>query len=217
MISLYHGSLGECIVIFLADSTCILEHCIMTYTMAQLSIHLAPPKSAGLATYCWLGVTHIHTHTCTCRHIHTHRVYDHAWYNDCAVLRDSISHLGTEASHRSRSESNWMDGKKRKTNYITGGCVCTGEVARIRMAYEKASENDCQALGATRTPLGTPVIRRWRSESICIGEKKKLANHIVCLGPWQTKDSTPMQIKLAPFHKTTETTLNQLCERIILM
>ena len=72
MISLYHGSLGECIVIFLADSTCILEHCIMTYTMAQLSIHLAPPKSAGLATYRWLGVTRIHTHTCTCRLIHTH-------------------------------------------------------------------------------------------------------------------------------------------------
>ena len=53
-----------------------------------------------------------------------------------------------------------MDGKKRKTNYIAGGCVCTGEVARIRMAYEKARENDCQALGATRALLGTPVIRR---------------------------------------------------------
>ena len=217
MISLYHGRLAECIVIFLADSTCILEHCIMTYTMAQLSIHLAPPKSAGLATYCWLGVTHIHTHTCTCRHIHTHRVYDHAWYNDCAVLRDSISHLGTEASHRSRSESNWMDGKKRKTNYITGGCVCTGEVVYIHTAYEKASENDCQALGATRTPLGTPVIRRWRSESSSIGEKKKFANHIMCLCPWQSEASIPMHIKLAPFHKTAETTLDQLCERIILM
>ena len=78
VISLYHGRLAECIVIFLADSTCILEHCIMTYTMAQLSIHLAPPKSAGLVTYRWLGVTHIHTHTCTCRLIHTHGVYEHA-------------------------------------------------------------------------------------------------------------------------------------------
>ena len=48
-------------------------------------------------------------------------------------------------------------------------------------AYEKASENDCQALGATRTSLGTPVIRRSRSESRCIGRKKKLANHIVSL------------------------------------
>ena len=65
-----------------------------------------------------------------------------------------------------------MDGKKRKTNYITGGCVCTGEVVYIRTAYEKASENDCQALGATRTSLGTPEIRRSRSESSCIGEKK---------------------------------------------
>jgi len=74
-----------------------------------------------------------------------------------------------------------MDEKKRKTNYIAGACVCTGEVVYIRTAYEKASENDCQALGATRTSLGTPVIRRSRSEWSCIGEKKKLANHIVCL------------------------------------
>ena len=67
-----------------------------------------------------------------------------------------------------------MDGKKRKTNYITGGCVCTGEVVYIHTAYEKASENDCQALGATRTLLGTPVIRRSSSESSCIVGKKKV-------------------------------------------
>ena len=34
------------------------------------------------------------------------------------------------------------------------GLWTAGEVACIRMAYEKASENDGQALGASRTPLG---------------------------------------------------------------
>ena len=87
-----------------------------------------------------------------------------------------------------------MDAKKRKTNYIAGGCVCTGEVVYIRTAYEKASENDCQALGATRTSLGTPVIRRSRSESSCIGEKKKLANHIVCLARARGPTCTPFGV-----------------------
>ena len=97
--------------------------------------------------------------------------------------------------HLTGQGQNRTERMEKKGKQITSQVhVCTGEVVYIRTAYEKASENDCQALGAARTSLGTPVIRRSRSESSCIGEKKKLANHIVCLARARGPTCTPFGV-----------------------